>query len=65
MDQLIRATLVDEVVAHAFSTVAFMLADPFCLGDPALVKRAVAANRRPLSPEPEVPESHAPRFECR
>ncbi|HEY3692418.1 MAG TPA: hypothetical protein VGL46_19330 [Pseudonocardiaceae bacterium] len=40
-----------------------MLAHPYCLGDPALAKRAVAANRRPLSPEPEVPESHAPRFE--
>jgi hypothetical protein len=46
MDQLIRATLVDETVAHAFSTVAFMLAHPFSLGDPALVEQAVAANQR-------------------
>lgn len=46
MDQLIQATLVDETVAHAFSTVAFMLAHPFTLGDPALVERAVAANQR-------------------
>jgi hypothetical protein len=52
IDQVICATFVDEAVAHAFSTVAFMLAHPFCLGDPALVKRAVAANQRPLSPEP-------------
>jgi hypothetical protein len=46
MDQLIRATLVDEAVAHAFSTVAFMLAHPYSLGDPALVEQAVAANVR-------------------
>jgi hypothetical protein len=46
MDQLIRATLVDGTVAHAFSTVAFMLAHPFSLGDPALAERAVAANQR-------------------
>jgi 2-polyprenyl-6-methoxyphenol hydroxylase-like FAD-dependent oxidoreductase len=46
MDQLIRATLVDETVAHAFSSVAFMLAHPFTLGDPALVEKAVAANQR-------------------
>jgi len=46
MDQLIRATLVDETVAHAFSAVAFMLAHPFSLGDPALVEQAVAANQR-------------------
>ena len=46
MDQLIRATLVDETVAHAFSTVAFMLAHPFSLGDPVLVEQAVAANQR-------------------
>ena len=46
MDQLIRATVVDETVAGAFSRVAFMLAHPFTLGDPALVERAVAANQR-------------------
>jgi 2-polyprenyl-6-methoxyphenol hydroxylase-like FAD-dependent oxidoreductase len=46
MDQLIQATLEDETVAHAFSTVAFMLAHPFTLGDPALVERAVTANQR-------------------
>jgi hypothetical protein len=46
MDQLIRATLVDETVAQAFSNVAFMLAHPFSLGDPGLVQRAVAANQR-------------------
>ena len=45
MDQVIRATVVDESVARAFSSVAFMLAHPFTLGDPALVERAVAANR--------------------
>ncbi|MFG2368596.1 FAD-dependent monooxygenase [Streptomyces mirabilis] len=46
MDQLIRATLVDETVAQAFNAVAFMLAHPFSLGDPALVERAVAAHQR-------------------
>ena len=46
MDQVVRATLVDGTVADAFSRVAFMLAHPFTLGDPALVERAVAANRR-------------------
>jgi 2-polyprenyl-6-methoxyphenol hydroxylase-like FAD-dependent oxidoreductase len=46
MDQLIRATLVDETVAHAFSTVAFMLAHRFSLADPALVEQTVAANQR-------------------
>jgi hypothetical protein len=61
----LRATLVDEAVAHAFSTVTFMLAHPFCLGDPALVERAVAANRRPLSPESEGPDNHAAGSECR
>ena len=45
MDQLIRATLVDETVAGAFSSVAFMLAHPFTLSDPALVEQAVAANQ--------------------
>ncbi|HEY2574875.1 MAG TPA: FAD-dependent monooxygenase, partial [Streptosporangiaceae bacterium] len=34
MDQLVRATVVDETVARAFSRVAFMLAHPFTLGDP-------------------------------
>jgi hypothetical protein len=46
MDQLIRATLVDQTVAQAFNSVAFMLAHPFTLGDPGLVERAVAANQR-------------------
>jgi 2-polyprenyl-6-methoxyphenol hydroxylase-like FAD-dependent oxidoreductase len=46
MDQVVRATLVDGTVADAFSRVAFMLAHPFTLGDPALVERAVAANQR-------------------
>jgi hypothetical protein len=46
MDQLIRATLVDQIVAHAFNNVAFMLAHPFSLGDPTLVEQAVAANQR-------------------
>lgn len=45
MDQLMRATLVDETVARAFNTVAFMLAHPCSLSDPALIERAVAANR--------------------
>ena len=46
MDQLVRATLVDEAVANAFNRVAFMLAHPFSLGDSALVEQAAAANRR-------------------
>jgi 2-polyprenyl-6-methoxyphenol hydroxylase-like FAD-dependent oxidoreductase len=46
MDQLIRATLVDETAAQAFHTVAFMLAHPLSLSDPALIERAVAANQR-------------------
>jgi 2-polyprenyl-6-methoxyphenol hydroxylase-like FAD-dependent oxidoreductase len=46
MDQLVRATLVDETVAHALSNVAFMLAHPFSLGDAALVEQAVAANEQ-------------------
>ncbi|MBO0882101.1 MAG: hypothetical protein J2P17_17525 [Mycobacterium sp.] len=45
MNQIIRATVVDETVAHAFNNVAFMLAHPFSLGDPPLVERAVAANQ--------------------
>jgi 2-polyprenyl-6-methoxyphenol hydroxylase-like FAD-dependent oxidoreductase len=45
MDQVLRASLVDEQVCRAFENVAFMVAHPDTLADPALLKRAVAANR--------------------
>jgi 2-polyprenyl-6-methoxyphenol hydroxylase-like FAD-dependent oxidoreductase len=44
--QLISASLVDATVAEAFNAVAFMLAHPFSLADPALLERAVAVNQR-------------------
>ena len=46
MDELMRATLVDGTVAQAFNRVVFMLAHPYTLGDPDLLDRAAAANRR-------------------
>jgi 2-polyprenyl-6-methoxyphenol hydroxylase-like FAD-dependent oxidoreductase len=44
IQQLLRAGLVDEVVARAFNNVSYMLRHPATLADPALVERAVAAN---------------------
>lgn len=45
MDQIARAALVDEQVCRAFENVIFMTAHPDTLADPALLERAVAANR--------------------
>ena len=45
MDQIARATLVDEQVCRAFENVIFMVAHPDTLADPALLEQAVAANR--------------------
>jgi flavin-dependent dehydrogenase len=45
MDQILRATLVNEDVCRAFESVAFMLAHPGTLADPALLGLAVAANQ--------------------
>jgi 2-polyprenyl-6-methoxyphenol hydroxylase-like FAD-dependent oxidoreductase len=45
LDQLIQAAQVDESVARAVNEVLFMLAHPDTLADPALLDRAVAANR--------------------
>jgi 2-polyprenyl-6-methoxyphenol hydroxylase-like FAD-dependent oxidoreductase len=44
MGQVRRASLTDEIVSMRFSDVAFMLAHPDTLGDPALIDRAVAVN---------------------
>lgn len=44
MDQILRATLVDEQVCRAFENVAFMVAHPDTLADPAVLQRAVTAN---------------------
>jgi hypothetical protein len=46
LDQLPRATLVDEVVCAAVNDVTFMAAHPGTLADPALLERAVAANNQ-------------------
>jgi 2-polyprenyl-6-methoxyphenol hydroxylase-like FAD-dependent oxidoreductase len=46
LDQLIRASPVDEVVARAVNDVTFMLAHPDTLADPALLDRAIAANQQ-------------------
>jgi flavin-dependent dehydrogenase len=46
MGQLMQATLTDEIVAGEFAAVAAMLAHPLSLADPALIERAVAANRQ-------------------
>jgi hypothetical protein len=43
--QIMRATVVDADVCHAVENVAFMLAHPCTLTDPALLERAVAANQ--------------------
>ena len=45
LDQLIQASPADQVVARAVNDVNFMLAHPDTLADPALLDRAVAANR--------------------
>jgi 2-polyprenyl-6-methoxyphenol hydroxylase-like FAD-dependent oxidoreductase len=44
MGQILRATLVDEQVCRAFENVAFMVAHPATLADPAILERAIAAN---------------------
>jgi hypothetical protein len=49
MDQILRATLIDEEVCRTFEKVAFMLAHPATLADPAFLERAVAANRDRLT----------------
>jgi 2-polyprenyl-6-methoxyphenol hydroxylase-like FAD-dependent oxidoreductase len=46
LDQVIQATLVDQSIALAFTTVVDMLAHPSSLAEPALVERAIAANER-------------------
>jgi hypothetical protein len=46
LDQLIRASPADEVVARAVNDVTYMLAHPDTLADPALVDRAIAANQQ-------------------
>ena len=53
LDQLIRASPVDEVVARAVNDVTFMLAHPDTLADPAPLDRAMAANQqRPILTTP-------------
>ncbi len=44
MDQILRATLVDERACRAFENVAFMVTHPDTLADPAILERAIAAN---------------------
>jgi len=46
LGQLIQASPVDQVVARAVNDVNFMLVHPDTLADPALLDRAVAANRQ-------------------
>jgi 2-polyprenyl-6-methoxyphenol hydroxylase-like FAD-dependent oxidoreductase len=46
LDQLLRASPIDQVVARAVNDVTFMLAHPDTLADPALLDRAVTANQR-------------------
>jgi 2-polyprenyl-6-methoxyphenol hydroxylase-like FAD-dependent oxidoreductase len=46
VDQIIRASLVDEQLARAFRGASFMLAHPDTLGAAELVNRAVAINHR-------------------
>jgi 2-polyprenyl-6-methoxyphenol hydroxylase-like FAD-dependent oxidoreductase len=45
LGQLIQASPVDQVVARAVNDVTFMLAHPDLLADPALLDRAMTANR--------------------
>jgi 2-polyprenyl-6-methoxyphenol hydroxylase-like FAD-dependent oxidoreductase len=42
--QITEASLVDPAVARAFNEVSFMLRHPASLADPALMRRAIAAN---------------------
>jgi 2-polyprenyl-6-methoxyphenol hydroxylase-like FAD-dependent oxidoreductase len=44
--QIVQATITDETVAARVNEVAYMLAHPGTLADPALLERAVAANRQ-------------------
>jgi 2-polyprenyl-6-methoxyphenol hydroxylase-like FAD-dependent oxidoreductase len=44
MDQILRAVLVDEQVCRAFENVAYMVAHPDTLADPAILERAIATN---------------------
>ena len=44
MDQILRAAIVDEQVCRAFENVAFMVAHPDTLADPAILDRAIAVN---------------------
>lgn len=46
LDQLIRASPANEVVARAVNDVTYMLAHPDTLADPALLDRAIAANHQ-------------------
>jgi len=46
MDQLRRASLLDQDVSRQLENVAFMLAHPSTLADPSLLDRAIAANQR-------------------
>ncbi|MGW4599300.1 NAD(P)/FAD-dependent oxidoreductase [Streptomyces sp. NPDC004457] len=48
--QLAQAALVDETVNEALKAVAFGLAHPLTLTDPALLDRAAAVNRRAAEP---------------
>ncbi len=45
LQQVIGATLVDPAVARAFNDVSYMLRHPATLADPALLERAITANR--------------------
>jgi len=44
MDQVLQATMSDQAIADAFSTVAIMAAHPSILIEPALLERAITAN---------------------
>jgi 2-polyprenyl-6-methoxyphenol hydroxylase-like FAD-dependent oxidoreductase len=46
LDQLIQATVTDDVVASKVNDVSFMVAHPDTLADPALLERAVIANKQ-------------------
>jgi len=50
MEQVISATVVDASIARAFGDVRVMLRHPDVLADPALLERAVTANRMRQSP---------------
>jgi hypothetical protein len=44
--QIVQATITDETVAARVNEVAYMLAHPDTLADPALLERAVTANQQ-------------------